>query len=41
MGIPFFKYTLLSAIIFSLILFGGYEWLNQLVNKYLKATKRT
>lgn len=41
MGIPFFKYTLLSAIIFSLILFGGYEWFNQLVNKYLTATKRT
>ena len=41
MGIPFLKNTLLSAVIFSSILFGGYEFFNQLVNKYLKVSKRT
>ena len=29
MGIPFFKYTLLSSIIFSTILFGGLEIINK------------
>lgn len=41
MGIPFFKYTLLSSIVFSTILFGGFEILNQLVNKYLIFSKNS
>ena len=41
MGIPFFKYTLLSSIVFSTILFGGFEILNQLVNKYLIFSKKS
>ena len=40
MGIPFFKYTLLSSIIFSSILFGGYVLFNQFVN-YIKVSKKT
>ena len=35
MGIPFFKYTLLSSIVFSTVLFGGFQILNQLINKNL------
>ncbi len=34
MGLPFFKNTLLSSIIFSTILFGGFEVINQLTAKY-------
>tara|TARA_B110000285_G_scaffold235405_1_gene316914 strand:- start:3363 stop:3887 length:525 start_codon:yes stop_codon:yes gene_type:complete len=41
MGIPFFKYTLLSSIVFSTILFGGFQILNQLINKYLTFSKKS
>ena len=40
MGIPFFKYTLLSGIVFSTVLFGGFQILNQLINKYLIFSKK-
>ena len=33
MGLPFFKYTLLSSVIFSTILFGGFEIITQLSKK--------
>jgi hypothetical protein len=39
MGLPFFKYTLLSSVIFSTILFGGLEVINQLTAKYFSASK--
>ena len=41
MGIPFYKYTLLSSIIFSALLFGGFQILNQLINKYLIFSKKS
>lgn len=41
MGIPFFKYTLLSSIVFSTILFGGFQILDQLINKYLIFSKKS
>ena len=41
MGIPFFKYTLLSSTVFSTILFGGFQILNQLINKYLTFSKKS
>jgi hypothetical protein len=34
MGLPFFKYTLLSSVIFSTILFAGFELFTQLSNKF-------
>lgn len=39
MGLPFFKYTILSSIIFSTILFGGFEFINQLTAKYFSISK--
>ena len=41
MGIPFFKYTLLSSIVFSAVLFGGFQILNQLINKFLIFSKKS
>ena len=41
MGIPFYKYTLLSSLIFSTALFGGFQILNQLINKYLIFSKKS
>ena len=41
MGIPFFKYTLLSSLVFSTILFGGFQILNQLINKFLIFSKKS
>ena len=41
MGIPFFKYTLLSSTVFSTILFGGFQILNHLINKYLTFSKKS
>ena len=41
MGLPFFKYTLLSSIIFSTILFGGFEIINHLSAKYLTESEKS
>ena len=41
MGLPFFKYTLLSSIIFSTILFGGFEIINQLTAKYHSVSEKS
>ena len=41
MGLPFFKYTLLSSIIFSTVLFGGFEIINQLTAKYLPVSEKS
>lgn len=41
MGIPFLKYTLLSSLVFSSVLFGGFQILNNLINKYLVFSKKS
>ena len=41
LGIPFFKYTLISCIVFSAVLFGGFQILNLLINKYLIFSKKS
>lgn len=41
MGIPFFKYTLLSSAVFSTILFGGLEIVNKMSSKFFSITKES
>lgn len=41
MGLPFLKYTFLSSIIFSTILFGGFEIINQLTTKYISVSDKS
>lgn len=39
MGVPFFKYTLLSSAVFSTILFGGLEIIKKMTSKFFSITK--
>ena len=41
MGVPFFKYTLLSSAVFSTILFGGLEIINKMSSKFFSITKES
>ena len=41
MGIPFFKYTLLSSTIFSTVLFGGLEIINKSISKFLSISNES
>ena len=41
MGVPFFKYTLLSSAVFSTILFGGLEIVNKMSSKFFSITKES
>ena len=41
MGIPFFKYTLLSSIIFSTFLFGGLEIINKSISKFFSISNES
>ena len=41
MGVPFFKYTLISSAVFSTILFGGLEIINKMSSKFFSITKES
>ena len=41
MGIPFFKYTLLSSTIFSTVLFGGLEIINKSISKFFSISNES
>ena len=41
MGVPFFKYTLLSSAVFSTILFGGLEIVNKMSSKFFSITEES